>query len=504
MSYRFGFIIFTLFVLSNAAYGQWVAEPCKFSFASERRADCGYMHVAENRAIKQSKKIAFPVIILRNPKGTTAADPVVILGGGGPGIGLGLDEPQVEQWWAYYDWIFDSGRDLILLDPRGVGLSRPALTCPEATEQVAMLWGSRLTVDLENRLIVEAYNRCYDRHRREGIAVEHYNTMSTARDVEELRRALKIKQWNLYGTSYAGTLAMVVMREYPKGVRSVILDSVQPPGTLFFKNYAERVSQTFETLFAVCAADAQCKRDFPALKQTLANVVERLDRKPAVVNIAHPLTLEPFPIVVNGVTFLALLRSAMYNETKWAELPMLIYSVDRGSVDLLAPYARHSFQDELDPTYSDGVHLSVSCREEVPHNAMERALDEAKRHPIFSDTIRSVVSYYQESCRVWKVPAAPMHEAAPVTVDIPTLIFGGSWDPVTPAVWGHAAAQSLENANMFEFPATGHDVMSADYCGVILASQFLRDPKVKPQSDCMDTSHDIEFDTLPQFGQKPR
>ncbi len=44
-----------------------------------------------------------------------------------------------------------------------------------------------------------------------------------------LRVALGIDSWNVYGVSYGSKLALIVLRDHPQGIRSVVLDSVSPP-----------------------------------------------------------------------------------------------------------------------------------------------------------------------------------------------------------------------------------------------------------------------------------
>ena len=59
----------------------------------------------------------------------------------------------------------------------------------------------------------------------EEINLAAYNSPASAADLNDLRLALGYKEWNLYGRSYGGRLALTVMRDYPTGIRSVILDS---------------------------------------------------------------------------------------------------------------------------------------------------------------------------------------------------------------------------------------------------------------------------------------
>ena len=45
----------------------------------------------------------------------------------------------------------------------------------------------------------------------------------------DLRRALNVAQWNVYGYSYGTDLALSLVRDHPEGIRTVTIDSVVPP-----------------------------------------------------------------------------------------------------------------------------------------------------------------------------------------------------------------------------------------------------------------------------------
>ena len=67
---------------------------------------------------------------------------------------------------------------------------------------------------------------CHDRLVDDGVALDSYNTAENAADIADLRVAMGIEEWDLYGVSYGTALALTVLRDHPEGVRSVVLDSV--------------------------------------------------------------------------------------------------------------------------------------------------------------------------------------------------------------------------------------------------------------------------------------
>jgi pimeloyl-ACP methyl ester carboxylesterase len=100
---------------------------CWFQMPETQPVDCGYLIVPEDRGDPDSLDIRLAVAILRHPDGSPEPDPMIRLHGG-PGGGY-VRFMEV----AYQDdaTLFPTNRDVIAFDQRGVGLSEPALECPE-------------------------------------------------------------------------------------------------------------------------------------------------------------------------------------------------------------------------------------------------------------------------------------------------------------------------------------------------------------------------------------
>jgi pimeloyl-ACP methyl ester carboxylesterase len=88
-------------------------------------------------------------------------------------------------------------------------------------------------------------------------------------------------------------------------------------------------------------------------------------------------------------------------------------------------------------------------------------------------------------CGLWgsfdKDPQANL----PVSSDIPTLIFAGEFDPITPPVWGQRVAESLPNSFFYEVPGHGHGVTVLSACPVNVMKAFLNEPTEAPNNACI-------------------
>ena len=161
--------------------------------------------------------------------------------------------------------------------------------------------------------------------RATGVDLNQYNTVAVADDVADLRIAMGIKEWNLFGVSYGTMVALVTMRAHPDGIRSVVLDSVIPPD---IGSGAPEVAATFErvtkVLFDGCAKDARCHAKYPDLAGDVKAVVQKLDATPYQGTIDNPSLHRKSPITITGADAAAGLFLAFYDTDLIPQLPSII------------------------------------------------------------------------------------------------------------------------------------------------------------------------------------
>lgn len=452
------------------------AVDCMFPVPAGYTIDCGYLFVPEDRSQPDSPLIQLHVAIVRSPNQTPAPDPVVYLEGG-PGAHT-LDGI------AYYVTIFQNvlgDRDVIFLDQRGVGYSRPSLNCPEVEEQIFQDMTLNLSREEGIQHYVQANQACHDRLVSEGIHLAAYTSAANAADVNDLRIALGYSEWNLYGKSYGTRLALTVMRDYPEGVRSVVLDSVYPPQVDLFAEEAGIMVRSFDLLFERCAADASCSDKYPELRTVFYELVARLDAEPVTLAFARPGTAQSYEVVVNGDRMIVALWGLMYSADYIPWVPRYIYEFHQGRWGDM-PNMFFAYD-----SMSEGMRLSVQCGEEVRFSSPE-ALEAAtasvqpRLRAIFNEPIFAV-------CAAWGAKPADPVENEPVASDIPTLILQGDYDPATPPAWGQLAAETLSQAYYLEFPGFGHGVLGVGLdggrCSRVIVDTFLAVPDSAPDASCL-------------------
>ena len=308
-----------------------------------------------------------------------------------------------------------------------------------------------------------------------------YSSAASASDLEDLRRALGYEAWNLYGISYGTRLALTAMRDHPEGLRSVILDSTYPPQVDLYATMAVNGERALELVFESCAAEPGCNQAYPDLRDRFYALVERLDQQPVMFTVTRPLTGESYAYVLNGDRLIVQFYTMLYRTELIPRLPRLIDDLSNGDWDALQGLLLMS----LFGTWSEGMHYAVQCNEEAPFGSpasVEAANSAAS--PRFSTAMNSAVIY--KICHDWQTDKTAAVENEPVKSDVPALILSGEFDPITPPGWAHLAAETLENAQVYVFPGTGHSVLHEAICPYLVATSFLYDPHSPVDASCLD------------------
>jgi pimeloyl-ACP methyl ester carboxylesterase len=445
-------------------------------------AHCGFLIVPENRARPNGRTIRLTVGIVPSKSSTPAPDPVVYLAGGPGGFPLGEAETLINLG-------FNSDRDLIIISQRGTLYAPPdpAPTCPEMDEAAQTALGLPLDGPEATRLNVDAARACHQRLAAAGVDLGAYNTTENAADVADLRVALGIPEWNVFGTSYGSNLAMTLMRQHPQGIRSVTLDSVEPPEVVTVGSFAPNAREGFDRLFRACEAQPQCWPRHPGIEQTFTQLVRRLERQPVAAWVDPPAGGPQVRVVLDGGRLANWLIDESFHTADYPNIPAWIADLADGNPGPIATRVAAQLIGSGIGALGYGLGVGVSCAEWVPYQ-QGSVLSEGRRafpsYPASVLTPALHVTYTPDFCTVWPVPKAPAEQRAATPSTIPTLLFNGSFDSVTATSWEQIAARTLPNSTVLEFAGIGHFVVGASPCAQQVFASFLATP-VSPNTACV-------------------
>ena len=441
---------------------------------------CGTLHVPEKRADGAGGAM-LQLFVLRLAAQQARGNAAVVVLAGGPGDAASA---------SLADMLGSALRtehELILIDQRGTGLSQPSLNCPE----FASASSENPLMDCRARLVAA------------GIDLAAFNTAANAQDVHDLLIALGLPTVHIYGLSYGARLALALARDFPQRLRALILDGVSPPQAQLLVEQASNGQRAFEQLFADCAASPRCAQAYPDLRDSFAQVIDNLRQLPA--EIVHWQSGEA--TWMDGEIWVNYVFGLFYDARLLPWLPALISAHAAGDYDFFPrELGEKASQTAAAPAlqlpdfamrfdeHSEGLYYSVICAEAAPFasaDAVNAAGEQLSAHIDAALTRASLQTI--ADCRVWDVPAAPAKQMRPVVSDIPTLLFSGAYDPITPPNWAEQAAQSLGTSWRFVFPDTGHGALDKQVCARQIALTFLRQPTAGPQSDCIEALRPPDF-----------
>lgn len=458
---------------------QFIAGPCPTTpkpVPLLQRAHCGVLVVPEDRTKPDGRTLRLSVAIVPSKIQPAAADPIVFLQGG-PGVD-GIMYPPVPK-----DVDIDRNRELILTSPRGNWLSQPAMTCPEIHEfeirRVGMVYDAASTGDQQ----AQTARTCHDRLAA-GADLGAFSTIESAYDLTDLRRALGIKQWNVFSVSYGTDLALTYMRLDPDGIRSVTLDGVTPPSAASPGWTWSSVREAFDNMTNACVAQQACNARYPNLARTFIDQVRRLEAHPVTTTVTVPQVGDTTVVLDGG----ALVDWFATSATKSPEgFPQLVDQLAHGNPRPIAEEVATKADPASAVLEAQGQPLNVFCSEWVPYESLDDELRLAQQaFPDFPDSVKAVppqMPFIRQECNAWNVPKAPDAVRAVTSSAVATLVLSGSFDAQTAPQWGRYVAERLSHSTVVTVPGSPHGVYHQPCAAKIIAS-FVDNPQ-QPDTSCV-------------------
>ncbi len=448
---------------------------CWFDNPTNRHAHCGVLFVNERRGADKGDTIQIPVVTFRKAGIRVPTDPVVYIPGG-PGETALIDPAYVGSWKTMlplFDWIGD--RDLILFDQRGSGLSKPSLACPEF-RKLALVPRDRAK---RRQALIDCRDRLLDR----GIDLTAYATNAVATDLIDLRRAMGIESWNLFGIAHGTRVAFEVIQKDEAGIRTAVLAGVRPPGSTIDSNSEIRhFDVVLRRLTSACTESELCNSPLAETLRTLASSYREEPRAIPIELLRGTLPEDlkvPDRYVVDGIMVIDLIRQAFRSSDNILELPLILSDLRSGRHKSL-----RGLTDEWDlhtygPNISHGAKWSAQCSDGVTYLA--------EPDPATGDETAIVQDWLawhdsKHICEVWPADPSSALSQTLVRIPVPVLMLAGALDPFTPDSWAKAINGKLPNSKLAVFTNAGQDMWSTP-CARDLMSQFLIDPAMTEFED---------------------
>ena len=401
------------------------------------------------------RKVPLKVVVLPATGAHREPDPILHFAGG-PGQGV-TDEAVA---FAMMNASAREKRDGVFIDLRGTGGSAP-LNCK------SLMGEHGVQGFLDDFLPVAGVRDCHAEYADRDLG--QYRTAVAVDDVAEVLTALGYDRVNAWGGSYGTRSALEFARRHPSRVRTLGLTGLVPPDTRSPLTFARDAQDALDATLRKCAADPDCSKAFPRVREELDEILARTAKEPVTVTLRDPETGEPRALRLSRHGVAQTIRYMLYVPTTAVLIPLYVHAAAQGDFTPLAKTAALFARSAGD--MSDGYFLSVTCAEDVPF--IDPAAAASATRGTFLDDFR--IRAQQDACREWNVPPAPTAGLSPVRSTAPALLISGERDPVTPARWGSEVARTLPNGVHIVVPdgAHGSEGLRGQECLVRLLEELV-------------------------------
>jgi pimeloyl-ACP methyl ester carboxylesterase len=366
--------------------------PCSDPRLTAAHAQCGYLSVPLDHNVPNGVKIQLALARVQHTSTAAAYQGVMLTNPGGPGAsGLSLatlGQSVPSHVGDAYDWIG--------FDPRGVGSSRPALSCvpnyfagprpPFVPTTAVILWQ---WLDRSQKYAATCGTKAPQ-------LLAHMKTADSARDMDSIRAALGVEQISYYGISYGTYLGQVYASLFPNRIRRMVLDSSTDPRRVWYR----------ADLDQAVAAEWDIKVWFGWLAQydnvyhlgpTQASV-ERLFSQQEVALTQHPAAGVIGPDEWDDAFY-----GAAYTQSAWPVLGTIFSNwIHRG--DPAGVVAAYKFFDTPDNDNAFAVSKAVECTDaRWPRRWSTWARDYGRTYQIARFATWNT-AWYSAPCLFWPVP----------------------------------------------------------------------------------------------------
>lgn len=453
-------------------------------WADKNKVSCFSIPVNKNSASKQKSKYFLAVAIAK--AGNNSLENPLLYLHGGPGIATLENLPR---YLKSATWkLIREKRDLIFFDYRGTGFSQPSL-CSDLQNSINTFSRTNPSSQEKAKHTDSLYRDCRSKLLAEGTDLATFSSFQLAADAEEIRKALKIPDWSIYGVSHGTTIGLNLLRSFPSKINSIILDSPYPPNAPWF-DFVRPFDTCFDVLEKNVLSDPIAGKRFRSLRKDFVSAVKRLNNKPVVLISKNKYDSVLVEYKYDGDDFAWSIWSAMLSPRSIPYVPLAIHEIATGNDSILQQWSTALSSPDAHGKFSQAQSKAILCFEGRPLKAEDTERSLLLKYPDFASFNSG---YPTDICNIWRPDIANKDIFKAVVSKKPVLILSGEYDPVCPPYFGAITSQTLPNSTFIVVPSASHAAIHADDCMRTMANDFISNPKKKPSKQCAENRVKIKF-----------
>ncbi len=444
-------------------------------FGSDGTVQTGHLEVPIN--YDDPSQGTFDLYVARH-----LADPAKRIGSllvnpGGPGFG-GSD------FAIYADQIYGKALldrfDIIGWDPRGTGLTTPAIDCTDDYDHFYASLDVTPDNATERQAIADtAKEFADDCATKNADIIDFVGTNNSARDMDSIRRALGEATISYFGFSYGSALGATWTTLFAETVRAAVLDGAADP-TADPSELSLQQSVGFEnsltTFLAQCSDDTTCEfhSDGDA-EGAFDALMTAVDNDPVPSESGRP--------DVNLQVALSAVAQAMYSDQRWPQLAKALAEAQKGDGRGLLVLYDEYFKRSADGTYQNSLEAfqTIFCMDTAERLTVAQedatAPDFNAAAPRLSPGTTG--SYF---CTFFPTTTDPRVVITGKGAG-PILVMGTTGDSATPLSGTRVMANSLEDGRLVVVTGNQHTGYGVNACSSDTIEQYLIDPAKNAPTD---------------------
>lgn len=390
---------------------------------------------------------------------------------GGPGFGGSF---LVSGSLGLYSQALVDAFDIIAWDPRGTGLSEPAIDCIDDDQYdhfYGEIDGSPDDAAEVEKVRSAAKEFATDCETKNANLIQFVGTNNSARDMDAIRRALGEDKISYFGFSYGSELGATWATLFPTTVRAAVLDGAADPNADSLESAIQQTKgfeATLNTFLERCSKGPDCPFGNRDAAAAFDELLAKLDAEPIPSVSGRPK--------VNRDIAIQATAQAMYSQFNWPVLAKALTDAENGDgAGLLALYDEY-YGRQIDGSYDNSLEAfqTISCmddpqRETVAEEDADSALIDAAA-PRMSP--KGTIGYF---CTFFPKPLDPRITITGEGAG-PILVMGTTGDPATPLESSRNMAKALEDGRFVIVRGDQHTGYDVNECSRSTIDQYLLDP----------------------------
>jgi len=291
-----------------------------------------------------------------------------------------------------------------------------------------------------------------------------YTTPIAMDDLDEIRDAMGYDKINVAGVSYGSVAAQVYLRQHGDHVRAAFLGDFATPTMRQPLQFPRAAQHALELLLEDCAAEQNCNKSFPRLREELDAILLRFKDGPLRVDLIRPSDRQKQSVLLSGDRFAERLMVLMSTTGTAQFFPLIIHKAFEND---FIPFESAAIRTNPTTRVARGTYFTITCSE-GDRFITEEDLARETRGTFMGDTrIRT----HMNSCKEWPNGDMPASFLDPVKSAVPILMIAGEADPTVGPWYAETAMKFLPNGRLVKIRYYGHQF--GDRCTKSILAAFV-------------------------------